>query len=211
MRRPREDIVVFGTGSFAAMIDAHLGAAGHARVVAFTATEVRTAPDTFRGRPLVPFDEVGERFAATDHRMFVAVGYSQHNDLRARFCEEARARGYKLATFISPNADVWDDVVVADNCAILSGALIEPGVELAHDVVVWTGAYIGHGSSIGEHAFIGPRAAIAGGTRVGRNCFVGANATIRDGVTIGERCVVGAGATILHDTPPSTVWRAAAT
>lgn len=199
-------LVIFGTGSFAEVLDFYFTVDSDYEVVAFTATSDAVAADSFCSRPLVPFDAVVEAYPPSEHRMFVAVGYSSLNRVRARFYSEARALGYELATYVSSKATHWGDAVIGDNCAVLEGTTIEPFVRIGNDVVLWSGSHVGHHSSVGDHCFIASDVVIPGSIAIGDYCFAGVNATFRDGITVGDRCLIGAGATIMRSTGPREVY-----
>jgi sugar O-acyltransferase (sialic acid O-acetyltransferase NeuD family) len=200
----RHDVVVFGTGSLAQLLLLYLTEDTGHNVVAFTATADRIGAPSFSGRPLVPFEQVVERYPPSGHRMFVAVGYDRVNRIRSRFYGEAKAKGYELITYVGPRA-VVRGADLGDNCCVFDGATIEPFATLGNDVVVWGGARVSHHSSVGDHSFIAPGATVAGHTTIGRHCFLGVNSTVRDGISVGDDCLVGAGATVLRDTAPRQV------
>lgn len=201
-----KDVVIFGTGSFARMMQYYLEVDSDYRVVAFTATPEYITADSFSERPLVPFAVVQERFPPAQNKMFVAVGYRKLNRLRAQYYEAAKALGFELITYVSSKAMKWDQGTIGDNCCILEGTIIEPFVRIGNNVVFWSGNHIGHDSSVDDHCFIASDVIIPGFTHIGRHCFLGVNATFRDGITIGEGCLIGAGATILADTNPGEVY-----
>ena len=197
-------VVVFGAGSLAQVVDHHLHGDSLFEVVAFTVTRDRLAAERFLGRPLVPFEQVVERYPPSEHAMFVAVGYDRMNRVRSRFYDEAKAKGYRLPSYISSKALV-DGATVGENCLILAGAILEPFATLGNDVIVWSGAQVCHHSSIGDHSFLGPGVAVASHTTVGQRCFLGIHATVRDSITVADDCLIGAGANVLRDTTPGQV------
>ena len=202
---PPGRLVIFGTGSLAQLLDFALRDDPNHEVVAFTSTADRITSASFLDRPVVPFEQVAERYPPSRHSMFVAIGYHRMNRLRSHFYGEARQRGYRLMTHVSPDA-IHDGVAaIGDNCYIFGGATIEPFASIGNAVIIWSGAHVSHHSSVGDHSFVGPGAAIAGHTSVGRRCFLGVHATVRDGVSIGDDCLVGAGATVLGDIGPGQV------
>ena len=190
----------------AELLDFYLTHDSPHEVVAFAATE--PAAGEFRGRPLVPFATVVDSHSPEEHAMFVAVGYSRRNGLRARFYGEAKAKGYELISYVSSRASIWEDSQVGDNCSVFEGATIAPFARLGNDVCVWNGAHVGHHDEIADHCFFAPRATVAGFVTMGERAFIGAGATVRDGVHIAERTLVGAGATVLRDTTPGEVYTA---
>jgi sugar O-acyltransferase (sialic acid O-acetyltransferase NeuD family) len=196
---------VFGTGSMGELLDFYLTHDSPHEVVAFAATEPLAASE-FRGRPLVAFESIVDTHPPGDHSMFVAVGYRKRNTLRARFCAEAKEKGYELVSYVSSRASIWEGTDVGENCSIFDGATIAPFASIGNDVAVWNAAHIGHHDEIGDHCFFAPRSTVAGFVTVGERSFVGAGATVRDGLNIAAGTLVGAGATVLRDTEPDEVY-----
>ena len=201
-------VILFGTGSMAELLRLYLTEDSDHDVVAFTATADGLKADSFCDLPLVDFDDVADRYPPTDHRMFVAVGYTRMNSIRSRFYTEAKAKGYELISYVSSTATVRA-AAVGDNCCVFDGATLEPFVTIGNDVVVWGGARVSHHSSVGDHSFLAPGVTIAGHTSVGEHCFLGVNATVRDGIIVADKSLIGAGATVLRDTAPHQVLVAA--
>jgi sugar O-acyltransferase (sialic acid O-acetyltransferase NeuD family) len=180
---------------------------GDRSVAGFTVDREHVARDgVFERLPLVPFDEVARRFPPSSHELMISVGYHRINGLRRARFEEARALGYRLASFVSPRALVYSGFEVSEHCAIYEGAIVQAHARLGENVLVRSGANIGHHSVIGAHAYIGTGAVMGGTVRIGEQSFIGVGAVLRDGVTLGDRTLVGAGAVILRDTEPDSVY-----
>lgn len=199
-------LVIFGAGSFAEVAHAYFSRDGVHRVVAFTVHEARRTVDTLAGLPVIPFESLGGQFGPHDARMFVAVGYSRVNRIRAAVYAEAKAAGYTLASYISPKCSMFDGVTTGDNCFIFEDNTIQPFVRIGSNVTMWSGNHIGHHATIEDHAFISSHVVVSGHVRVGPRCFIGVNATMRDNITLGEGTVVGAGALIMKSTKPGEVY-----
>ncbi|WP_300454562.1 DapH/DapD/GlmU-related protein [Accumulibacter sp.] len=143
--------------------------------------------------------------------MFVALGYHELNALRARKCGEAKAKGYTLVSYVSPRADHGPWLEIGENCLILDGVGIQPGVRIGDDVSLWNNTLIGHHSTIGDHCWIAAGATLGGGVVLGERSFVGLNATIGGELSIGADCFLGAATRVLKDAPPRSVFIAPAT
>src|SRR5215471_8113342 len=76
-------LVVFGTGDIARLAHHYFATDSRHEVVAFTVDRAYVKGDSFRGLPLVPFEEVARRYPPVSHGMFVALSYAQMNRLRA--------------------------------------------------------------------------------------------------------------------------------
>ncbi len=206
MTSPAQKVVIFGTGSFGRLVNFYLDVDSDYEVVAFTVTTDQISGDAFCGKPLVPFESVTELFSPNEHKMFVAVGYTKLNRVRAHFYQASKGLGYGLVTYISSKATCWSDLEIGDNCCILEATTLEPFVRIGDNVVLWSGTHIGHDSSIDDHCFVASDVVVPGSTHIGKYCFIGANATLRNGISVGDRCLIGAAATIMRTTGPGEVY-----
>jgi sugar O-acyltransferase (sialic acid O-acetyltransferase NeuD family) len=199
-------IVIFGVKGFAEISHHYFTHDSEYAVSAFTVDAPYIKEATFKGLPVVPFEEVERQFPPADYDMFVAVGIRGVNTLRATKVAEAEAKGYRLASFVSSKADVAPDLVVRPNTMIMECAGIQPFVEIGRDTIIWSTTRIGFHTRIGDHCWI--VCAIFGeSVTVGDFSFVGLSATIAPSVSIGKRNIIGAGALILKDTKDFEVYK----
>ena len=59
------------------------------------------------GFPVIPFEDVTDRFPPDDFSIFVAMGYGAVNKQRTAKVAEVRAKGYQLASYASSRAWLW--------------------------------------------------------------------------------------------------------
>jgi sugar O-acyltransferase (sialic acid O-acetyltransferase NeuD family) len=137
--------------------------------------------------------------------MFVAIGFSRVNQARAEMYEAAKARGYRLVSFVSSKAWHLGDLEIGDNVFVFENNVIQPFVRIGDNTVLWSGNHIGHDSTIGSHVFVASHAVVSGNTSIGDYCFVGVNATFRDGIVVAPRSVIGAGALVMRNTEEGDV------
>lgn len=202
----RKKLVIFGAGEIAEVAAFYFERDSDYEVAAFTVdNDYAREPRAF-GRPLLGFEELTQHFAPSDHEMFVAVGYAELNALRRRKCEEARSKGYRLASYLSSRATVWPGFEHGQNCFILEDNTLQPFSRVGENVTLWSGNHVGHHSFIGSHSFIASHVVISGGVHIGEQCFIGVNATLHDHIRIGARCVIGAGALVSADAEPEGVY-----
>lgn len=199
-------VIVFGTGSFAQVVQFYLTHDSEHDVVAFTVHEDHISDRELLGLPVVPFETIERDFPAGDYKLYVAIGYKNVNRVRAAICAEARAKGYELISYVSSKCTHWGDTIIGDNCFIFEDNTLQPFVRIGNDVVMWSGNHIGHHSTIGDHCFITSHVVISGHVEVGPYCFIGVNATTRDSIRIGEACVIGAGSLIMKSTQDKEVY-----
>lgn len=193
-------VVILGTGELAQLAHFYFTHDSRRRVAGFTVDGAYATSSEAYGLPLVPFEELEARFPPDRVDLFVAIGYSNLNSIRAERCANARARGYRLASYISSRASIWPDLQHGDNCLIMEGNVIQPFVKLGSGIIMFCSSLISHHVEIGDYCFIGSEATVSGGVRIGANSFIGVNATIRDHVTVGRDCIIGAGGLIFRDT-----------
>jgi sugar O-acyltransferase (sialic acid O-acetyltransferase NeuD family) len=204
-------LVIFGAGDIAELAHHYFSTDTDYTVAAFTVDAAYRSADTFGGLPLVPYEEIGERYPPCDHAFFVALSYTRLNALRREKYQAAKDAGYTIASYVSSRATVLNEGAIGENCFILEDNTIQPFVTIGDNVTLWSGNHIGHHSRIGDHCFVASHVVVSGGCTIGESCFIGVNATLRDHVTIGERCVIGAGALILADAEPEGVYLGTAT
>jgi sugar O-acyltransferase (sialic acid O-acetyltransferase NeuD family) len=199
-------LVIFGTGPYAEVARVLFEFDGGREVAAFTVHEQWVGSGELRGLPVLAFETIQERYPPDEADLFVAVGQRDVGRFRASVCSEAKARGYTLASYVSPRATTFPDLTVGENTFVFEDNTIQPFVTIGDDVVLWSGNHIGHHARIGDHCFITSHVVISGQVTVGSHCFIGVNATLRDGITIGDGCVVGAGALVMRSTEPGQVY-----
>jgi sugar O-acyltransferase (sialic acid O-acetyltransferase NeuD family) len=205
------NLVVFGSGDIAELAEFYFRHDSEHRVAAFTVDAAYVKEDTFRGRPVVAFEEVARHFPPAEYGFFAAVSYTKLNALRADKVAAARSLGYRIAHYVSSKATVFHGFSAGENCFILEDNTIQPFASIGANVTLWSGNHIGHHAVIGDNCFLASHIVVSGGVRIGANTFVGVNVTIRDHVTIGQRCVIGAGSLILSDAGDESVFSPGAT
>ena len=206
-----KSLIVFGTRQIAEVCSFYFDHDSDYRVVAFTADGAFLEMSEFRGRPVVPFEEVATRFPPDRHDMFIAIGYGKMNQLRSNKFAAARALGYTLARYVSSRAITWPGLALGQNSFIMEANVVQPFASIGSDTILWSGNHIGHHARIGDHCFLASHIVVSGDADIGDHCFIGVNATLRNGVKIAPRCLIGAGALIMKDTEPDQVYSPDAT
>ena len=200
-----QQIIVFGAGEIAELADFYFTHDSPYEVAGFTVDGAYLKQDELRGRPVLPFDQVAEKFPPSTYGFFVAVSYAKLNAIRAEKVAAARAKGYRLVSYLSSRATVFPGFELNENCFILEDNTIQPFASVGANVTLWSGNHIGHHSIIEDDVFLASQVVVSGGVRIGQASFVGVNVTIRDHVAIGKQCVLGAGALVLEDQPDFSV------
>lgn len=199
-------LIIFGTGELAEVAEFYFQRDSSYEVVAFTATADAVGAREFHGKPLVAFETLATTHPPGDHELFIAVGYSKMNRLRADFFTAAKTMGYRCATYLSSRATHWGDTTIGENCFILEDNTLQPFVTIGDDVVLWSGNHVGHHSTIGSHCFVTSYVVISGYCRIGAYSFIGVNATITENTAVGERNLIGPSSLIQKDTGPDEAY-----
>jgi sugar O-acyltransferase (sialic acid O-acetyltransferase NeuD family) len=208
MKKP---LVIFGAGDIAELAHYYFSTDSNYEVVAFTVDAAYITEENFCDLPVVPFEELVNRYPPDSHQLFVALSYSKLNAVRKEKYLVAKTLGYQLASFISSHATVLNNGRIGENCFIFEDNTIQPFVIIGNNVTLWSGNHIGHHSTIKDHCFIASHVVVSGGVEIGEQCFIGVNVTLRDHIKIGEKCVIGAGALMLADAEPEGVYIGVAT
>lgn len=198
-------LVIFGTGEIAEIAHFYFTHDAARPVAAFTVDATHMRESAFHGLPVVPFEQVEKDFPADSYDLFIATGYRHLNRLRAEKCRQGKEKGYRLATYLSSRATVWQDFCCGENCFILENNVIQPFVRIGDDVFLWSGNHIGHHACIGNDTFIASHVVVSGGVTIGKRCFFGVNAAIHDHLSIGDDCVIGAGSIVDRSLPAGSV------
>jgi sugar O-acyltransferase (sialic acid O-acetyltransferase NeuD family) len=199
-------LVIFGARAFAEIAHYYFTRQAGLAVAAFTVDGEYLKETSFQGLPIIPFDEIRDRCPPRDHAMFVAVGYQELNRQRADRMAAAEAAGYRLASFVSPKADVGDDFELQPNVMVMERAVLQPFVRVGRGSILWSTTRVGFHTRIGEYCWV--VCPIFGeSVQLGDHSFVGLNATIGPGLVIGRGNVIGAGALVLRSTRDYEVYR----
>jgi len=199
-------VVIFGAGKISDVAYFQLTNDSPHEIVAFTVDSPYLAQVDKYGLPVVPFEEVNDRYPPDDYKMFIAVGYQDLNRFRAQKYEEAKTRGYELISYISSRASNFGKVEIGDNCFILENAVIQPCTKVGNDVFFWSGNHLGHHASIGDHCYVSGQVIISGGAVVESFCFLGVNATIGHEIKVGQESFIGAGTLVTKNVAPKSVY-----
>lgn len=209
--KKKNKLVIVGDSAFAEVAYQYFTYDSEYEVVAFSVDKEFIKKDNLFGLPIVPFDSVEEAYNPKDHEVFIAVVYTQLNRLRTRLCKQAKDKGYKLASYISSRAFVWQNVQMGEHCFVFEGNVVQPFVKLGNNVVLWSGNHIGHHSAIKDNCFISSHVVISGFTEINENCFLGVNSTISNNVKVGKDCWISPGVVINKDIPQGSLYPASKT
>lgn len=197
-------LIIFGVTEVAKLLHFYIERDKAFNVVAFTLDSSYRKLDTFNDLPLVDFEGIEDKYSPEDHEVFVAIGPSSMNKLRATKLEEVRSKGYNIATYISSNAICHSDV--GENCLLADGVIVNPFSKVGDNNFFWERAMVAHDSEIGDNCYFSPNSVVSSYCKVGNNSFIGTAAVLKATVKVAEKSLVGASCYISKDTEVSGVY-----
>ncbi|UXN67834.1 acetyltransferase (plasmid) [Devosia neptuniae] len=205
-----KNLVIVGAGEFAMIAYEYFTHDSEYRVVGFAVERAYLTATELLGLPVVAFEDVTETFPIAGNHVFVAVPASDLNATRTRLYQEAKEKGYSIATYVSSWAFVWHNCKIGENCFIFEDNTLQPFTEVGNNVIMWSGNHLGHRSVIEDNCFVSSHVVISGYCRIGNSTFVGVNSTLNDHVTIPEYCIIASGTLITKTLPnPAKIYRGA--
>ncbi len=135
-----KDLVIFGIGQVAEVVQYYLGREGGRRVTAFTVDGDYIRESRHLDLPVVPFETLASKFPPDACDIFVAMSFKDVNVPRARKVAQAEALGYTLASHVSPHAAVWSGLQLQPNTFIMQNCIVEPYANIGKNVFLWSGS-----------------------------------------------------------------------
>jgi len=202
-------LIIIGTSAFAEIAHEYFTHDSDYEVVGFSAEKAFITNNEFRGLKVYPFEELEQHFKPNDYYFFAALTYLQLNKVRTRLFQEAKAKGFKPASYISSRSFVWRNVELGEHCFIFEDNTIQPFVKVGDNVIMWSGNHIGHHSTIGNNCFISSHVVICGLCNIGDNCFFAVNSVVANNVNVANDCFINSGANVMKHTQPMEIHNAA--
>ncbi|WAC12262.1 acetyltransferase [Dyadobacter pollutisoli] len=193
-------VIVFGVLDTAELAHYYLTHDSEHEVAAFTINRQYIEHDSFKGVPVVAFEDVETIFSPSEYSFFAPMTGRNMNRNREGIYNEAKAKGYQFISYISSRATIFDKSVIGENCFILEDNTIQPFTTVGNNVVMWSGNHIGHHGQIKDHVFFTSHVVLSGHCVVEPYSFFGVNSTIRDYTPIAQGTLVGMASAITRET-----------
>ncbi len=178
-------IAVFGISPFSRMVCSLL-ADGGANVIVRTAHQRFIPQGEQDGLPFVPFEALVDSHPPHEYELFVALEHARQNTARAQIAEAARAMGYRLASYVSPSAQLGEGVVVGEHSLILEGVIAQYGVRFGAGAIVGAKSFFGQGVEVGANVYFGSGVFVDRGARIGSHCVLGSQVRVAERTTVPE-------------------------
>lgn len=207
MKHKSKKLIIFGNNGFAEVAYEYFMQDSEYEVCGFTVDKEYLPPNKKQlfGLPIIAFEDVVSIYPPDKYEMFIAVTYTNLNRLRKKIINLAINSGYRIASFISSNANISPSAMLGKFIFILEGNVIQSFSEIGDGSILWSGNHVGHHSRIGNYVFISSHVVISGYSAIGDNCFLGVNSAIGDGVVIGEDSWLSSGVTVTQSTEANSL------
>lgn len=202
-----DKLVIIGSGETALLAYEYFTTDSNYEIVAFSIELDYLTEKVLNGLPLVPLENLIQLYPPDCYNCFIAISSTQLNRLRTRLYKKVKTMGYRLASYISSRAFVWNNVKIGENCFILENNTLQPFVEIGNNVILWSGNHIGHRTKILDNCFITSHVVISGFCVIKENCFIGVNATISNNVTIEKDCLISLATVVSKNTESGGIYK----
>jgi sugar O-acyltransferase (sialic acid O-acetyltransferase NeuD family) len=198
-------IIIFGQQDYAQQAHYYFTHDSSHEVVAFSVTADYREADSVFGLPLVDFETVQDRYPPGEFSFFVPMSGRSINQLRERFFNEAKAKGYPLVSYVSSKAVLCDNEI-GENCFILELGNIQPFTTIGDNVTIWCNTHVGHHSHVGDHVWMGSGVIISGHCEIGHHSYLASQALIDSYVKVAPGTLAGHATLITKDTKEWSIY-----
>lgn len=197
-------LIIYGIGAQAELAYSYFEKDSEYAVAAFTVEQSHLKDTHIFGLPILPFENIENFISPDEAEMFIAVGPIKLGSVLEKFCEEAKLKGYVLASYYPLKVKNYFDPIYGENCFIDQEAKFHPFVKIGKAVTLIC-TTIGHHVEIGNYSFI-TTTVIGGKAIIEDNVFIGMGCIIREGIRIGKGSIIGMGCIISEDVEPYSVY-----
>jgi len=198
-------LILFGSGATSRMMRYQFERIGR-KIVAHVVDNGFVDEPFLDGLPVIPFSQLLTSFSPEQHDCFVCIGPARQNQLRKERLHIIEKLGYGIASYISPEALVADNIHITPHTKIGERSICQPFVSLGKNVFIGSGCIIGHGTVIGDHCFMASGVITGGGVRIGEYSFLGTGSILRNDIILGSKVTVGAGVTLLENADDNSIY-----
>ena len=180
---------------------------GHIDIEAFCVDKEYCKENVFHGKELLPLEDAVKKYPPSEYDMLSTV-LASGNGLRAKMSvfNKLKKLGYNLANYISPLADIGQNVKMGENNIIRSFCVVGSEAKIGNANILWHNVILGYNINVGDGNFFAGGSKTAGFVSVGNSCWIGINSTIIQCINIADETLVGAGTVVIRNTNPCTTY-----
>jgi UDP-3-O-[3-hydroxymyristoyl] glucosamine N-acyltransferase len=184
----RTPLIIFGLTSFSEMVAHYFEAYSDHEVVAFSAHAKFVTRPELAGRPIVPLEELTQRFSPTEVRFFAGIEYKWLNAAREEIVADLMKLGFSPASFVHPHSRIAPNASLGMHNFVMEDVTLSYRSKLGSNNIVFPGTIVGAEASVGDHNYILQRLSLSRFAEIGRNCVIGADVSINEGIKVGDWC-----------------------
>lgn len=155
--------------------------------------------DLVLGYPIIGTDDDISKLAEKGYSFLITLGQIKSATIRKNLYAKLKAENAKLATVISPTANVSKHAIIGEGTVVMHAANINVDALIGVNCIVNTGSNIEHDVVIGNHCHISTYAVINGNCNIGDETFIGSGSTISNGISVLANVAVGAGSVVYNN------------
>ena len=199
-------IIIIGNSLSAEVLYGYIKDDKRYSIEAFSVDKDYIKEKKFCNIDLVDLSDLNKRYSPKDFNVIIGMGYKNLNRNRERVFKRIKELGFKIETYINPNASIHNDRAIGEGSIIFSNSVIEPYSMIGQNTVVWANCTIAHHSKIGDNCWVASGAVVSGEAIVKNNCFLGVNVTVSNKVIIEPFNIIGANTCIQKCTKENEVY-----
>ena len=197
-------LLIFGNSVLAQVMLFNFVRNSNYEITGFTVDSAYNNKTRFCDYQVFDFETITETHPPSQYEMFIAIGPSQMNTLREKKFAEAKAKGYKLASYISPRSIC--DSPIGENSILGDFAIIQPGAVIGHNNFFWEYVLISNSCEIANNCYFSPKSTVSTFAKVANNSILGTNSVIKTCVHVAEKTLVGASCYISKETLENSIY-----
>lgn len=197
-------LIIFGNTVVAELAQFYFTRDSEYEVVAFTVNRIYMDKEEFNGLPIIPFEDLEEKYDNKSYEIFLAIGPNKMNDIREKKFYDIKAKGYKFANYISKNAIV--NSKLGENCLVADGVIINPFSKIGSNNFFWEQTLISSYNNIKDNCYFAPKVTISSYCLVENNSVFGIASVIKAKVKISKKTLIGANSYISKNTKENDVY-----
>jgi sugar O-acyltransferase (sialic acid O-acetyltransferase NeuD family) len=197
-------LIIFGNTIVAELAKFYFTRDAEYEVVAFTVDRSYINNEELNGLPIIPFEELEEKYDNKNHEIFLAIGPNKMNNVREKKFFDVKAKGYKFASYISKYAIV--NSKLGENCLVADGVIINPFSKIGSNNFFWEQSLISSYTKIKDNCYFAPKVTISSYCLVEDNSVFGIASVIKAKVKISKKTLIGANSYISKNTKENGVY-----
>lgn len=199
-----KNLIIFGVNDFGRLLKYYIDIDDERKVEAFTVDREYVDREEFCGKPVIPFDELTERYSVSDYEILIAIGNSKMNQIREAVFKKCKDAKYTIATYIHSSCSIHSQDMGEGNI-LLENCLVYPYSQIGKGNLLWDHVLISHDCVVGDFNTFSSYADLCGYVKIGNNGYFGKHCILNDYMEIADYTLVGAAAYAKKNTKPYDV------